>query len=226
MTPTTSPYRENEVLVARLQAGDARAAEELLRVNRKLILKAASASLGRSGSLDMDDLAQEGSLGLLHAAELFNPERGTRFSTYATPWIRQFIARAINLQGWTIRRPSHVGERARMAAATNTDQDWLASLPNVCVSLDTPMGEEGGITLADLMAAESDPEEEVISALWAGQLLDALPPKERHVLTARCGFHPQGPQTLAQIARQWGVSREWVRQIEAKALQRLRSLEE
>jgi RNA polymerase primary sigma factor len=226
MPLSASPYTENESLCLRLQAGDRHAAEALLTLNRRLLCKTASAFLSRSGTLEFDDLLQEGSLGLLHAASRFDPERGCRFSTYATPWIRQHIARAIHGQAWTIRRPVHVSERASRAAATGTDQEWLAALPNACVSLDAPMGEDGGTTLADLLPDTSDPEGEATGSLWATALLDTLPPRERHVIAARCGFPDGEPQTLQMIADRFHVTREWVRQIEVKALTRLRSLAE
>jgi len=226
MSPPASPYTENEALVARLQAGDSRAAEALLALNHRLLCKTASVFLARAGTLEFDDLVQEGSLGLLHAASRFDPERGCRFSTYCVPWVRQHITRAIHGQAWTIRRPVHVAERACRAAATGTDQEWLDALPNACVSLDAPMGEDGGTTLADLLSDSCDPEAEVTGSLWATALLDTLPPKERHVIAARCGFDAEGPQTLQQVADRFRVTRERVRQIEVKALSRLRSLAE
>src|SRR5207253_9290741 len=95
MSPSIDPFAQNEALVAALQTGDPHAAETLLRLNRLLVRKAAHVYLARAGALELDDLLQEGALGLLRAAALFDPEHGTRFSTYATPWIRQFMARAI-----------------------------------------------------------------------------------------------------------------------------------
>jgi RNA polymerase primary sigma factor len=210
MSPSIDLFAQNEALVAALQTGDPLAAETLLRLNRLLVCKAAHVYLARAGALELDDLLQEGALGLLRAAALFDPEHGTRFSTYATPWIRQFMARAIATTGATIHIPCNIPRSA--------------ALPAVVVSLDKPIGEDGDTSRLDFAPDPVDVEETVIASVWSHALLATLPTQERAVISARCGFDGAGPQTLRAIGARCGFTPEGVRQIEKRALRRLRRL--
>ena len=217
-----SLYSQNEALVIRLQAGDPEAAETLLRVNHRLLRQIAHSYLTRAGSLEIDDLLQEGSLGLLHAAELFDPQRGVKFNTYATAWIRQALSRAIANTARSIHFPVPVERRARKAVATGEAAAWLAPLGVVVASLDQPAGERGNERLGDRAAAPVDVEEEAVSAVWAEAVLALLPPRERYVLESRCGFRTGNVETLQSIGKTFGFTREGIRQVEKKALKQLR----
>jgi RNA polymerase primary sigma factor len=210
MSPSMDPFAQNEALVAALQTGDPHAAETLLRLNRLLVRKVAHVYLARAGTLELDDLLQEGALGLLRAAALFDPEHGTRFSTYATPWIRQFMVRAIAATGTIIHIPCNV--------------PWSEALPAMVVSLDQPIGEDGGTSRRDFAPDPVDVEETVIASVWSHALLATLPLQEQVVISARCGFDAAGPQTLRAIGARCGFTPEGVRQIEKRALRKLRRL--
>jgi RNA polymerase primary sigma factor len=210
MSLSFDPYAQNEALVAALQTGDSHAAETLLRLNRLLLCKAARRYLARAGSLEIDDLLQEGALGLLRAAALFDPACGTRFSTYATPWVRQFMARAIASTGAIIHIPCNLPRSA--------------ALPAVVVSLDQPIGADGEASRMDFAPDPQDLEADVIASVWSHALLATLPPRERAVISARCGFEAAGPQTLRAIGACCGFTAEGVRQVEKRALRKLRRL--
>src|SRR5207248_1253203 len=141
---------------------------------------------------------------------LFDPEHGTRFSTYATPWIRQFMARAIAATGATIHIPSNLPRSE--------------ALPAVVVSLDQPIGEDGDTSRLDFAPDPVDVEATVIASVWSYALLAALPARERDVISARCGFDGAGPQTLRAIGAGCGFTAEGVRQVEKRALRKLRRL--
>jgi RNA polymerase sigma factor (sigma-70 family) len=204
------PFAQNEALVAALQTGDSHAAETLLRLNRPLVCKLAHVYLAGAGSLEIDDLLQEGALGLLRAAALFDPAHGARFSTYATPWIRQFMVRAIAATGATIHIPCNI--------------PWSAALPAVVVSLDQPLGADRDTSRLDFAPAPVDVEATVVASVWSHTLLAALPAQERAVISARCGFDAAGPQTLRAIGARCGFTPEGVRQVEKRALRKLRRL--
>jgi len=242
---------EEQDLARRVQAGDAEAQKRLVEANLRLVVRIARRYLHRG--LSLLDLIEEGNVGLLHAARKFQPDRGTRFSTYATWWIRQAVVRALANQARTIRLPVHVElllaqyvkqrnaltqklGRAptleEVAAVMNRpagELEELESLRQQPVSLDKPTGEDGkgnlGETVADPNASAGTGLAAMLRARadLAGVLQD-LPDRERTVVTLRFGLGGEEPLTLERIGQRLGLTRERVRQIESTALQHLRRL--
>jgi RNA polymerase primary sigma factor len=237
-----------QVSHARREARKAR--DEMVRAHLRLVVSIAK-KYRRYSSLDLLDLIQEGNMGLMHAIEKFDYRRGVKVSTYAVWWIRQSIARAIADQGRMIRIPVHVTETAakvhrerrkiyqkhgndpgaaEIAARSGipTGQvEQVLSLVQEPASLDVPIGEDGDATLGDLIeATDAVNPHSAVEATALGKVvadaLSGLTPREERILRMRFGLGGMTDHTLEEVGKTFGVTRERIRQIEAKALEKLR----
>ncbi len=245
-----TPEEEIE-LGKRMLAGDETAKARLIECNLRLVVSIAKHSLGKS-SMSFSDLIQEGNLGLIKAVERFDYRRGFHFSTYGTWWIKQAISRAIADQARTIRIPVHMVEtinkigrvqralaqkfdreptEAEIAAEMGMSEEKISEIRKIALeptSLETPTGEEGDSEFYDFVEDEEakNPSENVIQTMLKEQLLaviETLTPREQKVIRLRYGLDDAHPRTLEEVGREFNVTRERIRQIEAKALKKLRN---
>jgi RNA polymerase primary sigma factor len=210
---------EEQQLARRVEKHDEEAAARMTRANLRLVVSIARRY--RGNGLSLADLVQEGNQGLMHAVRKFDPDRGFRFSTYATWWIRQAIMRGIANTGRTIRIPVYLTEK-------NSDRAKLDALRSTPLSIDMKMGHSASsreLIEAVANAAAADPAEEASATVLAHQLdmcMRVLDVRERTILRMRFGLGSGSAMTLEQVGKRLGITRERVRQLEARALERLR----
>ena len=244
-------HAEEVELSKRARAGDDKARTRLVEKNLRLVVSVAKKYRGYG--VPFEDLIQEGNIGLMKAVDKYDPDRGWRFSTYATWWVRQAVGRAVSDKGRTIRLPVHMGEKMRKMARTYnglsaelgrepTDEEvagrlgWTvkkvrevkSAMPDAA-SLDKPLGSgEDASELGSLVEdqASSEVSEAVVRDMevgWLGEAISRLPERHQHVLVKRYGLDEEETSTLAQLADELQVSKERVRQLQREAERMLRA---
>lgn len=250
--PLLTPQEEID-LARRVQKGDREARDRMIKSNLRLVISVAKryANLG----VPLSDLIEEGNIGLMKSVEKFDPERGFRFSTYAAWWIKQGISRAIIDQGKMIRVPVYMNEEilkykkateklthklkrkpsyGEVAKKMKLTVDKVRDLENAISkmsSLDAPIGEDGDGQIKDIIQDESiaAPDEQLekfFNKERALEFLEMLNERERKILDMRYGLSDGTTHTLAEIAKELGVSRERVRQLEAATIKKIRQIVE
>ena len=238
-------HAEEVDLSKRAKAGDGKARERLIEKNLRLVVSVAKKYRGQG--LPFGDLIQEGNIGLMKAVEKFDPDRGWRFSTYATWWVRQAVQRAVADKGRTIRIPVHRGDKLRKMARVYNElssemerepqdeevagrlgwsvEDVLDLKESLwdATSLNQPIGSDPDATeVGELIEDEraSEVAGTVIGEMemeWLSEAIERLPERHRHVLVKRYGLGDQETETLAELSEELGISRERVRQLQREA---------
>ncbi len=246
--PLLTPEEELD-LAKRMTEGDKEAKDRLINANLRLVVSIAKRHVGRG--MQFLDLIQEGNLGLMKAVDKFDYTKGFKFSTYATWWIRQAITRSIADQARTIRIPVHMVEtinkltkvsrqllqdlgrepnQAEIAEAMGISEQKVIEIQKIAldpVSLETPIGEEDDSHLVDFIedtsaVAPMDSAEAKMLKAQVEEILNSLAPREAMVLILRYGLKDNRPRTLEEVGKEFNVTRERIRQIEAKALRKLK----
>ncbi|GAB6098464.1 RNA polymerase sigma factor RpoD [Halanaerocella petrolearia] len=240
---------EEKQLAKEIEEGDKEAEQDLIEANLRLVVSIAKKYVGQG--LDFLDLIQEGNLGLMKAIQKFDHERGCRFSTYATWWIKQRINRALADKSRTIRVPAHIWESINkylkifnrlsgdlgreptleeLADEMNCSEDKVKKIQQLVqdpISLDTPVGEDNDCYLGEVIEDPNIPSPDKLAddQMLKEELedvLDTLSGREKRIIQLRFGLLDGRPRTLREIGKDYDLSRERIRQIEKKALQRLR----